>query len=174
MFRISTKAAGTVAGGQYGGYQATCLYHAKNAKTGCKRYLSVPGPAKKTETSHIAAFAGGCACLQTTIVNVHHLVVPLPADRCPNMAVLEAQVALMERPDSVKTDVELDAEANAAVSAAAKGKAKAKAKSKRAPKGKAKPKPKAAAAAAAPARDDDEDEAGDDDDMPPDSSQGDF
>ena len=172
MFRISTKAAGTVAGGQYGGYQATCLYHAKNAKTGCKRYLSVPGPSQEDRDITYRRLCWWLCMSADYNRQCHHLVVPLPADRCPNMAVLEAQVAL-ERPDSVKTDVELDAEANAAVSAAAKGKAKAKAKSKRAPKGKAKPKPKAAAAAAAPARDDDEDEAGDDDDMPPDSSQGD-
>jgi hypothetical protein len=40
VFRITPKQAGS-GGGAYGGFQASCCFHAKNSKTGCKKWIPI-------------------------------------------------------------------------------------------------------------------------------------
>ena len=169
IFRITAKKAGTVGGGAHGGYQATCLFHKKNDKTGCKRFLSCESSNESDRQMTLRRLMWWCTLAQQHSTQRNHLSVPLPTETCPPLAVLEAQCSLIERPEpaSIKTDVEIaaaaarhaaakarpkqsaarpaSASAKAAREAVAKSKAKAKGKSK------AKSQPKAKASASADA-----------------------
>ena len=186
VFRITAKQPGTVGGGRYGGFQATCVFHKKSDVTGCKRYIGCDSAEASNKAATLRRLLWWCTQARDFDRQRLHVSSPLPLESCPPMSVLEAQVRLMQRPDlaDVRSDVELDAAARRAAAAApahAAPKAKAKGKAKAKPKGKAKaeavrakPKPKSKAAAKAAARaasdhEDSEDDgvaSGGDDEMP--------
>lgn len=43
-FTFGTKQPSAKSGGGFGGYEARCPFHARNAKTGCKKFINVGGP----------------------------------------------------------------------------------------------------------------------------------
>ena len=151
FFRVTAKRPGSSGGGRYGGLQATCPFHKKNEKTGCKRFLALEDGSESTKQDTMRRLAWWCTMAPDFNRQRLHLSAPLPLESCPPWNVLNAKVALMVEPDaaSVRSDIELALAAAPAAPAARvaaapvpKGKAKAKAKAKAKGKAAVKPKPK--------------------------------
>lgn len=141
-FRFTFKKTG---GGQQVSLQATCPFHARSASTGCKKSLNIT-PFDSTRLAEVTRLLKHwCIMARNFKFQRTHMAMVLDLKTCPEEAVLEAKViSASEKPDSVKTDQELDQSSSSKKDSTAKSqKPKAKAASAK-PKGKSKEKKKPA------------------------------
>ena len=126
----------------YGQWQATCVYHKLNDKTGCKRSLSL-GQVGQSKDRCKRVLMQWCLKAPLFETKRDHAAVPLNPSEALDQEVLDTRLqGLTPPPDHVRTDEAVDkakADSSASLgkrSAAPKGNAKKKAKAKA-----AKPKP---------------------------------
>ena len=121
--------------------QATCPFHGKNLVTGCKKSMNVTPFTDERLQEVTRLLKHWCNSAKSFERQSTHLAMPLDPDSCPELSIVEAQIiAADQKPESIKTDKELDAAlaspktpkptSKAAVKAKAKGKPRAKAKAK--------------------------------------------
>eukprot|EP00971_Amphidinium_carterae_P350631 6491656-Amphidinium_carterae.4 len=137
--------------GRYGGFQASCPFHKKNSRTGCKRFIQVTGAKLQDRRDALLK------CLYWCLEARHHhrqrwhvyCEIP-PVAALPNVQTLWEQLGDMQRPEPpVLDDDELDDALAVTVAPAPKPKAKPKPKPKGKAAGKAKPQSKSKAKASA-------------------------
>ncbi len=107
-FRLTAKQAGGT-NGEFGGYQARCPFHRKNASTDCKRYLRLKDGSREERLLVLRQLMWWCTMAPQHIRQRLHLVQPLPAESTPSYAhvrALRIDVKPLTRP---RTDDELDA-----------------------------------------------------------------
>lgn len=109
----------------YGGYQATCLFHKKNHKTGCKRWFRVDGPSRKDKEDAVKLLLHWCIIAPDFDRQRAHLYCPMSLADCPDVATMMALEPTDERPVGVRKNVELDAEAGVAVRGRGRGRGRA-------------------------------------------------
>jgi hypothetical protein len=110
-FRLTPKQPGIKKSerGRYGGYQASCPFHQKNKKTGCKRFISFGSNDVAEKRLVFRQLLWWCSQACSFARQRTHLVQPLPRDEVPTWLHLRA-LRIDERPErgSVKTDAALD------------------------------------------------------------------
>ena len=123
-FTFSRKSAASSP--PYGGIEASCVYHALNPKTGCKKFLRLEGPSSEAEEKCLNALHHWCNMAPRFNRQRTHLKMPLRDSDVPPPGVVEAQ----EPPAVIKNDVELDKEEEADTDPEPKAKPKASATQK--------------------------------------------
>ena len=112
IFRITPKQPSTKAGGggKFGGWQATCPYHAKSQVTGCRKYVGIRAPGLEAKQVAFLRLAHWCSLAPSCATQAEHLVVPL--DPVPDQNVIKTRI-ITALPDNhvMRTDEELAAQA---------------------------------------------------------------
>ena len=108
-FTISVKKVEK--GRPYGGYQASCIYHKLNDKTGCKKFWRNHGPTKADALMTLRALVFWCQEAKEHSRQRNHMWFdPKPDDESlPSWAFMKGRrLEATHRSREVKTDVELD------------------------------------------------------------------
>lgn len=139
-------------------WQASCPFHAKNDKTGCRKSCNVSPLTKENYQNVIYCLKAWCNDARKCKTQAEHMALSVSPTSFPLPSLIEAAcIPATEKPTSkVKTDVEIfedekkktsSASSSAAASVPFVAPAAPKLVPKRGPKGKAKAKPKAKSAA---------------------------
>ena len=127
----------------HGGLECVCRYHAKNEKTGCKKFVRFAGEGLEHEHACLLALKHWANMAKNFDRQRKHVRMPLRPSDVPSAEIVNAQQILDDPPEVAPTDDQLDAR-----SSASSPKGKAKPKAKNTSKAKAKAKPKAGAGSA--------------------------
>lgn len=89
-FRFTPKQSFHKSGGKHGGWEVFCPFHAKNYKSGCRKWFPILGPALRDK--QVAANAALAWCAAASMVDKHclHLAYPIDYDAAPPAAVTRA------------------------------------------------------------------------------------
>ena len=89
-FRFTPKQPFHKSGGKHGGWEVYCPFHAKNWKSGCRKWFPILGPSLRDK--QVAANAALAWCAAASTVNKHclHLAYPIDYDAAPPATVTRA------------------------------------------------------------------------------------
>ncbi len=89
-FRFTPKQSFHKSGGKHGGWEVFCPFHAKNYKSGCRKWFPILGPGLRDK--QVAANAALAWCAAASTVNKHclHLAYPIDYHAAPPAAVTRA------------------------------------------------------------------------------------
>jgi hypothetical protein len=105
-FRLTSKSTG----GPFGGWEAACPFHRKNARTGCKKFVGIKGPTAEHRENALKHLAIWCIAARSFDRQWKHSGYnPANLDGWPPLEVLLEHPSFAElRPaTTVATDVEL-------------------------------------------------------------------
>ncbi len=151
-FRFTAKQSVSVrgtSGGKYGGWEAECPFHRKNATSGCRKWFGVRGPTLLDRSMAANAAMLWCSVARDFPRQCWHLAYAPDQASAPPAATTRALPIFHEGPPATRamTDVELDAEDGQLPRTRARAGARTKTAKGRAAQGKAKAKADARSAA---------------------------
>ena len=132
-FRITPKQPLKSSGRRFGGFEASCPFHRKNAKTGCKKYLQLRSNTEHEKDACLRALRAWCNAALLYDRQRNHLQHFTSIDHAPSDDLVRANQIADGPSVRPETDEDLDIE-HGAVPPAPKVKAKAKGKVKARPK----------------------------------------
>ena len=94
----------------HGGYQATCPFHRRNQKTGCKRFFRIMASTQQAKLQCLKAALYWCGTYHSHTRQRHHVRAPLPAVLPAYNVIKHWKVEGRPARRDIKTDEELDAE----------------------------------------------------------------
>ncbi len=109
VFRLTPKQPGTSSSGAYGGLQATCPFHRLNARSGCKKFVTIRGPSVEDKSAALRVLLQWCVEAPNYSRQRYHMAVPLAPESAPPWAFLLSRRIDDEPRGPVQTDAELDA-----------------------------------------------------------------
>jgi hypothetical protein len=89
-FRLTPKQSVHKSGGKHGGWEVFCPFHAKNYKSGCRKWFPILGPALHDKQVAANAALAWCAAAATVNKQCLHLAYPINYDAAPPAAVTRA------------------------------------------------------------------------------------
>jgi hypothetical protein len=89
-FRFTPKQSFHKSGGKHGGWEVFCPFHAKNYKSGCRKWFPILGPALRDKQVAANAALAWCAAASTVDKHCLHLAYPIDYDTAPLAAVTRA------------------------------------------------------------------------------------
>lgn len=134
-FKLTVKQPSSAAGRAFGGIEASCPFHRKNEKTGCKKYLQLRSDQPDEFSKCLRSLKMWCNSAASYERQRDHLAHHISIDAAPPDAILEA--GLIEDGPSERPTPDNVLDAAAGIEPAAKPKAKGKARAKAAGKPKA-------------------------------------
>ena len=108
-FRLTVKQPSASAGRAYGGIEATCPFHRKNKKTGCKKYLQLRSSTQNEFDLCLRSLKAWCNAATTYNRQRDHLAHFVSAASAPIQEVLDAGFIRDGPSDRPADDDELDA-----------------------------------------------------------------
>lgn len=122
-FRFTPKQAFHRSGGRYGGWEVFCPFHAKNFKSGCRKWFPILGPALSDKQAAANAALAWCAAASTVERHCLHLAYPIDYDAAPPITVTRALPIFQTDASSINMvpDSAMDCPGSAAPKAKARG-----------------------------------------------------
>jgi hypothetical protein len=101
-FRFTPKQSFHKSGGKHGGWEVFCPFHAKNYKSGCRKWFPILGPALCDKQAAANAALAWCAAASTVNKHCLHLAYPIDYDAAPPAAVTRALPIFQSGPPSTR------------------------------------------------------------------------
>ena len=89
-FRFTPKQSFHKSGGKHGGWEVFCPFHAKNYKSGCRKWFPILGPALRDKQVAANAALAWCAAASTVDKHCLHLAYPIDYNAAPLASVTRA------------------------------------------------------------------------------------
>ena len=89
-FRFTPKQSFHKSGGKHGGWEVFCPFHAKNYKSGCRKWFPILGPALRDKQVAANAALAWCAAASTVDKHCLHLAYPIDYNTAPLASVTRA------------------------------------------------------------------------------------